>query len=125
MRNEDQDTVQTGKSIPQPEISDLYRKAKTNIIGIINTDSALLNITIIPENICSINPCTNAVCEENLNEQHHFECICNPGYGRSTNMRYKCQGLKISWLFFLRNFTEKSKQRRFNMRHQYHFFRLL
>ena len=102
MRNDDPDRVQTGKTIPEPETSDLYSKAKTNIIGIIYTDSALLNLTTIPEHPCegSVNPCLNARCKENLAKQHHFECICNTGYGHSTDMRYKCQGLRVSLLFF-------------------------
>ena len=100
MRDEDQDTVQTGKSILQPETSDIYQKAKTNIIGVIYTDSAVLNLTIIPEDICLNNPCTNAECKENLNEQHHFECICHTGYDHSTDMRYKCQGLILSLITF-------------------------
>ena len=128
MRNDDPDTVRTGKSIPQPEKSDLYRKAKTNITGIIYTDNALLNLTTIPEHPCegSVNPCSNAKCNENLNEQHHFECICNTGYSHSTDMRYKCQGLKICFVFFLHIYhmlrqSRKSEPRRFYARLQYYF----
>ena len=103
MREDDPGSVKTGKTIPEPEKSDLYSKAKINITGIIYTDSALLNITTIPEHPCegSVNPCFNAKCKENLNEQHHFECICNTGYGPSTDMRYKCQGLILSLINYL------------------------
>ena len=96
LRNEEQDNLQIGKTIAEPESSKIYLQANRNITGIINTDSALMNLTIMPEFPCLHKPCTNAKCEQNLNKPHRFECICNTGYIPSNDMLYKCQGKFIN-----------------------------
>ena len=94
LRNEEQDILQIEKTIAEPEISNIYLEAKSNITGIINTDSATLTLTIMPESPCSNNPCFNANCTRTF-EQHRFDCICITGHGRSNGTRYKCEGKLI------------------------------
>ena len=93
LRDEDQDTLQIVKTIAEPETSNIYLEANRNITGIINTDSASMNLTIMPEFPCMglINPCTNAECKRTI-EQHRFECICNTGFRPFTDSRYICEG---------------------------------
>ena len=104
LRNEEQDILQIGKTIAEPETSKIYLQANKNITGIINTDSASMNLTIMPEFPCSglNNPCINANCTRTI-EQHRFDCICIIGHGRSNGTRYKCEGkltIKIVLLQF-------------------------
>ena len=107
LRNEEQDILQVGKTIAEPQISNIYLPANSNITGIINTDSASMNLTIMPEFPCFFKPCTNAECEQNLNKQHRFECTCNTGYLPSNDTLYKCQGK-----FFYKNVLQQLKLRR-------------
>jgi len=92
LRNEEENTLQIG--LTEPKESDIYLKADTNITGVINTDSAALSLTIMPEYPCEglINPCTDAKCGRNLNQPHQFECFCNNGYENSTDLSYTCEG---------------------------------
>ena len=111
LRNEDKDILQTGKKIPEVKISKIYLQADTNITVIINTDSAAMYLTMIPEYPCNItvnstviNPCINAECSPNLNKEHRFECICNNGYRHVTDMHYICEGKFIN----LKSFNSES-----------------
>ena len=99
LRNEEQDILQIGKTIAEPETSKIYLQANRNITGIINTDSASMSLTIMPEFPCSNNPCINANCTR-TSEQHRFDCICITGYGRSKGTRYNCEG-KLTIKFVL------------------------
>ena len=100
LRDEEQNTLQIG--LAEPKESDIYLKADTNITGIINTDSAALSLTIIPEYPCEglINPCTDAKCVRKLNQPHHFKCICNNGYENPTDLSYTCIGKFITRIVF-------------------------
>ena len=97
LRNEEQDILQIGKTIAEPETSKIYLQANSNLTGIINTDSASMNLTIMPEFPCiGLNkPCVNATCTRTV-EQHRFDCICITGYSHSNGTRYKCEGKFIS-----------------------------
>jgi len=95
LRNEEQDILQIGKTIAEPETSNIYVQSNKNITGIINTDSATMTLTIMPESPCLNNPCTNAICTRTI-EQHRFDCICNIGYSRSNDTRYTCPGKFIN-----------------------------
>ena len=97
LRHEEQDILQVGKTIAEPEISNIYLQAKRNITGIINTDSASMNLTTMPEFPCMglINPCTNSKCKRTVGK-HWFECNCIIGYSPSNDTRYKCEGKLIN-----------------------------
>ena len=103
MRHEEENTLQIG--LVEPKESDIYLKADTNITGIINTDSAALRLTIMPEYPCegSTNPCTDAECKINLYQPHHFECSCNNGYDNSTDLSYTCEGKFITQIVVFSN----------------------
>ena len=91
LRDEEQDILQLGKTIAEPETSKIYLQANKNITGIINTDSSSMNLTIMPEFPCSNNPCINANCKRTV-DLYRFECNCITGYSRSYGTRYKCKG---------------------------------
>ena len=91
LRSEERDILQVGKTIAEPETSNIYLEANRNITGIINTDSAKMTLTIMPKSPCLKNPCSNATCTRTI-EQHRFECNCITGHGPSNGTRYKCEG---------------------------------
>ena len=94
LRNEEQDVLQIEKTIAEPETSNIYLQANRNITGIINTDSASMNLTIMPEFPCSNKPCINANCSRTI-DQYRFECNCITGYSPSHGTRYECEGKLI------------------------------
>ena len=100
LRYEEQDILQIGKTIAELETSKIYLQANKHITGIINTDSAVMNLTIMPEFPCFNNPCTNANCTRTI-DQHRFECNCITGHGRSNGTRYKCEGKLIITIVLL------------------------
>ena len=98
MRNENQDTLQTEMTIAEPKQSNIYLVADRDITGIINTDSAAMTLTIMPESPCiDFNPCysTTAANCTRTHKQHRFDCICNSGYAHVTDMQYQCDGTFI------------------------------
>ena len=97
LRHEEQDILQVGKTIAEPEISNIYLQSNRNITVIINTDSASMNLTTMPEFPCMglINPCTNSKCLR-TNDKYWFQCICLTGHSYSNETRYKCEGKLIN-----------------------------